>query len=418
MSKRRTSIILTGVILLLLFTFVGLFWANYQFSLNSPGGNGFLPRWLGTRQFLIKGASPYSQEVTSEIQNQMYGRPARSTEDQGLFLYPFYSFILFAPFALIEKFSIARAIWMTVLDLALLGTIGISLYLCRWRISIWMWALVLAFLVFWIHTVRPIIDGDPSVLVAFFISAAFLAVRTEHDVLAGILLVMASIKPQMIVVLVPFVLIWAGYKGRWTLAWSFLGSLILLIIGTNFLLQDGWIMQNLRQLVTYFGYSREGSPGAIFVYWIPGIGKQMGWVLTVFMAGILFWEWRAALDQDFNWFYWTACLTLVVTNLVGVRTSTMNYAALVPALILVLATWNERWGRLGRWLVVLSIIFLFFGLWALFFNSASKGIPPNLAPFLFLALPFFLLIGLYWVRWWATRPPRLPLEDLISRVGR
>ena len=415
MYRRQSSIVLTGLILILFFTFAGLFWANYRFSLRGSRENNFAPRWYGTRLFLFNGLSPYSEKATSEIQDFVYGQQVSSSEDQVLFLYPFYAFIIFAPFALIKNLALAQALWMTFLEMALLGTIVISLYLSNWRISRWMWALLLFFLTFWVHAVQPALQADPAILVAFFIAAAFWAIRFENDVLAGVLLVFASIKPQIIIVLIIFVLIWAVTNARWALFWSFLGSLGLLVIATSLLLPDGWLIQDLRQVATYLVSTPGGSPGAIFAHWLPGIGRQLGWTITVFMGGIIFWEWRTALKNDFNWFFWTASLSLVITNLIGVHTSTVNFVALLPALVLVLAIWNERWGRLGRWLVVLSIISIFFGFWALFLWGLKAGISPDLNPFIFLALPVFLLIGLYWIRWWAIRPPRLPLDDFSNK---
>jgi hypothetical protein len=34
---------------------------------------------------------------------------------------------------------------------------------------------------------------------------------------------------------------------------------------------------------------------------------------------------------------------------------------------------------------------------------------------IFLFLPLSTLIGLYWIRWWAIRPPRI-LSDLVNRT--
>ncbi len=44
--------------------------------------------------------------------------------------------------------------------------------------------------------------------------------------------------------------------------------------------------------------------------------------------------------------------------------------------------------------------------------TSSKGLlsPPD--PLMFLPLPAFLIVTLYWVRWWAIRPPRLYVEAL------
>ena len=66
-------------------------------------------RWVGTRQFLMKAQSPYSEATTQEIQQRFYGRAARNNEDQVLFVYPFYSIFIFGPFAMISDYNMARA---------------------------------------------------------------------------------------------------------------------------------------------------------------------------------------------------------------------------------------------------------------------------------------------------------------------
>jgi hypothetical protein len=52
------------------------------------------------------------------------------------------------------------------------------------------------------------------------------------------------------------------------------------------------------------------------------------------------------------------------------------------------------------------------GLWLLFANTLTYEGQPIQNPVMFFPLPLFLLIGLYWVRWWAIKPPKLLLEDL------
>jgi hypothetical protein len=414
LDNRQPPLILAGLILLTVIALAGLIWGNYQYAQNNPGGNDFLPRYLGTRLFMVKGQSPYSEATTQEIQKMVYGRPAEKEEDQVLFVYPFYSFLIFAPFALIKNYVLARAVWMTVLEISLFLLAGIGISLSRWRISRSMLVVILIFTALWYHSVRVVINGNASVLCALFLAAAFLAIRSEHDVLGGFLIALASIKPQMVVLLIPFVLIWASSQRRWLLFWSLLVSLGFLIATTVLLIPD-WIWQNLVQIVAYPSYTQPGSPGAIFYQYLPGIGKQMGWVITVFTAGILFWEWRVALHRDYRWFLWTAYLTLVLTNLIGIRTATENYIALFPALIMVLAVWDERWGISGRWLIITSVLLLLVGLWWLFLATLRMAAnQPTQHPIMFFPLPIFLLIGLYWTRWWAVRPPPPILEQLRS----
>jgi hypothetical protein len=102
---------------------------------------------------------------------------------------------------------------------------------------------------------------------------------------------------------------------------------------------------------------------------------------------------------------------------VGIDISLGNQISLLPALILVLATWDERWGKLGRFLNGLSIPVLSLGMWAAALNEARQQVPPYLDPVLVFFLPFFLLAGLYWVRWWAIRPPRLYVEMLSRHLS-
>ena len=56
------------------------------------------------------------------------------------------------------------------------------------------------------------------------------------------------------------------------------------------------------------------------------------------------------------------------------------------------------------------LLALFFGLWWLFLTTIQRGDQPIQHPIMFFPLPLFMLLGLYWVRWWAIRPPR-PLMD-------
>jgi hypothetical protein len=119
----------------------------------------------------------------------------------------------------------------------------------------------------------------------------------------------------------------------------------------------------------------------------------------------LVWEWRLAWGKDFHWFFWTACLTLVLTNLIGIQTATENYMVMFMALVLVFASWEQNWGMAGRILVVVSYLLLFLGVWWLFFATLQiGGDQPMQGLVMYFPLPVFLLLGLYWVRWWVLKP--------------
>lgn len=403
MDTTRISLLILVIVIVSAFILVGISWANYRYSESSPGGNDFLSRWMGTRVFLLDGYSPYSDQATQKIQVAAYGRAARPSEDQMLFVYPFYTIALIAPFALIPDYAIARALWMTTLEISLVVSLLVMIRLVRWKIHIWLFSILVIFTLLWYHAVRPVINGNPSILVALFIVLTFLAIKKEMDALAGFLLALTTIKPQMVVLLILFVVLWAISQKRLSLIWSFLGSMTLLVISGIFLVPD-WIVQNVRQVLSYPSYTLPGTSGAILTEWLPGVGAQLGWLLTIILTVILILEWRAAWKQDFKWFLWTACLTLVITNIIGFRTTTANYIAMYPALILIYSYWDKRWGQPGRILIFVIISILLFGLWWLFINTLIIGDQPIQHPIMFFPLPAFLFIGLYWVRWQAIRP--------------
>ena len=407
-TRNNTLISIAGVGLVLLML-VGLTWINYRYSVQNPGGSDFLPTWVGTRMFLMEGVSPYADVVTQEIQQRFYGRPARPGEDQILFPYPFYSIFIFSPFALIGDYNTARAVWMTVLEVAIILIVLASLSLNNWKPSLLALGGLLIFGALWYYSIRPLINGNTSILVSLIVVAALLAIRAEIDGLAGFLLALSTIKPQMVVLFILFILIWAVSQRRWILVWGFLGSLGLMTAVTMLFIPN-WIWQNLVQMIAYSKYTLPTIPRGIFKVWVPGVGNQLGWGLTIMLISGLILEWRYAWGKEFRWFLWTACLTLAATPIIGLPAATENYLILFPGVVMIFNAWDERWHCVGRGLIGLSYILLFFGVWWLFLATLERGNQPMQNPIMFFPLPIFLLVDLYWVRWWVLRPER-PLLD-------
>jgi hypothetical protein len=103
---------------------------------------------------------------------------------------------------------------------------------------------------------------------------------------------------------------------------------------------------------------------------------------------------------------------LVASQWIGIQTDPGNFILLFLPLVLVLAMWVERWGRAGNGVVIFVLFLLFLGPWAIFLRTITYGDQPMQHPVMFFPIPLFLLITLYWVRWWAIRPQRLLVEEL------
>jgi hypothetical protein len=391
LNSRLSSSVRLGIAsALFLLVLVTLSIANYRYSAQAPGGTDFVPRWLAVRLLLTEGQNPYSDSTSLAIQQVVYGREAPPGQDQVLFVYPLYSVFLFGPFSLIGNYILARALWMTLLEVALVLLLLFSLRLARWRLSLIAIAALLLFSLTWYHSARPLINGNASIMTALFVAAGFMLIHSEHDLAAGAFLGMASIKPQALVLLVPFILLWAYSRGRMKLIASTIGTFLILLALSVLIIPD-WMPQNIEQILAYPQYTLPGTPGSIAAEWFPSAGIWIGAIIGIVLVVIMFWRWRRAWGQDFNVFLPTAMLTLVITNLIGITTATSNYIILLPGLILVLAEWERKYGRLGRTAAILIILAMFFGLWALFWLTVSGRRQSSL---LFFPLPIFLLIAL------------------------
>lgn len=390
-------------------------WVNHQYLNTSQYDDDFFPRWFGTRKFLSEGESPYTRSVSNEAQIQAYGRKASANEDPLHFQYPFLAIFYYAPFSLINSLNWARAAWMTVLEVCLVFTVVISIRLSRWKLPLLYLIPIFILALGWIYTVYPLWEKSLSIIVVFFISAALLAIRNKLDVLAGFLLLLASIKLNIVLLFILFVIIWAVSRRRWYIIGSFLGWGGILL-GVSLLIMPEWVEQYLRQIFPYLENPVFTNTWTVLQSWIPGIGRQFGWLLSGLFGLILIIEWVAAYKKDFDWFLWTAYLSLVISILIGIPSTTQNFIILLPVVILIMIGTADRWNILGRVLLILSVVVLVGVFWGYYFLTAQEGfiIPNN--PVFYLVLPLLSLIGLYWVRWWITAIRELPLQKLAQKL--
>lgn len=396
-----------SVLLLLIFLglIFGLTYANYQFAINSPGGNDFLARWTGAHYWIVEGVNPYAPEVSLAAQRMIYGRPADpgAGEDVAHFVYPLPAMLFFAPFGLLS-YPVARALWMTVLEIGLPLLAILSVFTARWKPSRWLLAFFILFSIFWYHGMRAVIIGQFAVIEAVLLVGALLAIQRDADSLSGVLLGLSISKPQMAYLLIPFVLIWALSVRRWQIILWTLGTLVVLLGGSIWIMPD-WPLRWLQQLVDYPSYTRYGSPVSITLNFLPR-GNQVAVLTTSGLLGLyMLWEWVRALGKDLPWFQWTAAMTLVITNLVSPRTATTNYVVLLLAFTIAFKAWEDRWSR-GRWLSWILLAVTLVGLWALFLTTVDGNIE---AAIMYLPLPYLSLAMLLWTRWWTIRTTRLPV---------
>lgn len=415
MSGQRSTILMLITILVVIAALVGLTWANYQFAVQNPGGNDFLARWMGARFWVMDGISPYDERVSLASQQVIYGRPADISkgEDKNHFVYPLHSMLFFAPFGPLD-YTLARALWMTLVEVSMVLLTVVSLRLVDWEVRPFKLAVLVVFTLLWYHGLRTVILGQFAAINALLVALALLMIIRRQDFAAGMLLALSTTKPQMVFLLIPFVFLWAVSVRRRDIIGGLLIGLVV-ILGTFLVLMPDWPLQWLRQLLDYPSYTLQtGSPLSMIANTMPGIGRQLSIFLHTICIGYMLLEWVLAWGKDERWFRWTALMTIVITNLVAYRTATTNFMMMLPALFLVFSIWEQRWRTGGRVAVWVSLVLLGFGLWPLHLSTIQGNQEQTI---MYLPFPFFCLIGMWWVRWWAMNPPRVPLRDYTESLG-
>jgi hypothetical protein len=356
-----------------------------------PGFNDYLTVWEASRLFFYEGLDPYSAETSLAIQTRIFGRAALPDEQPNHFAYPFYAIYFVYPFIHAE-YEWATAAWLVFLEVCLIGALILLLDLFKWRARPLTVTGLVIFTLFAYPAARGLVLGQVSHVVYFLQVAALWAFVRRHNGLAGVLLALSTFKPQMSVFIVPFLLLWALWRRRWSMIGAFSLTMAVLI-GSSFLLQPNWIEGFLYQLTLYPSYIEVSTPIWVVTDYLLGLGRWAEISLNVLGALIMLWAWQEALRRGtIGDFAWTFMLTLTLTHLIGLRTATPHFVVFLVPLMFYL----RAWARQRRYSAMIGVLTALFVLpWVYFLLTLGEGKFEH--PTLFL-LPFLALIALMLTR--------------------
>jgi hypothetical protein len=406
-------ILVGGFVILVLYILVE---SNYYLTNFLPDGGEFYLLRTSGRSFLFDHIEPYSANVPERVQEQVYGRPAIKGEDLYILDIPFHLLILYFPLAVFSDVTMTHAFWMTLLELALLGSIYLGFRLLDRRIPYFFIALISLGSFASFYAYDSLIEGSPTLLLGFAYVGILLSLHAGLDEVAGALIAFSAFQWEIGGLFLLFVALWVFWEKRWRV-FAGAGMLAFILLAFSFLLYPGWFMPFLRaswnSFRVGFGYSIHDILSQLW----PPFGSLLGWTLTAILIVTLGYEWRAVRSANFNRFIWAACLTLAVAPLLGYPVEMDQLIPLTMPIMLVIVFSRERWLKLGNGIAFFVLLF-FFGLpWLLFIRGVPQGLGLQADQVLFLFWPIFAVIGLYWVRWWVIRPPRTWLDNL-QRQGR
>ena len=326
----------------------------------APRGNlsDLYPRWLGARELLLRGRDPYGADITGEIQAGYYGRlldPQRPNDpkDQQAFAYPIYVVFLLAPTVHLP-FSAAHTIffWLFVI-------LTVLSFFLWWRTL--GWRLSLAEKLIWVVLALssfPAIQGlklqQLTVLVAALIAGAMFAITRRHFVFAGILLAVATIKPQLVFLVMVWLCVWrlGNWRDRQRLLWSFAVAMLALVAAGEALL-PGWITEFRRAMADYYRYTGGGN-SVLDVVLSPIWGRIVSGLLV---ALLIVFAWRIRRENEKTAaFQWALSATLATTLLIIPMFAPYNQLLLIPGVMMAVRALRQLWekNRLSRFFVTIT----------------------------------------------------------------
>ena len=330
-----------------------------------PRGNlsALYPRWLGTRELLLHHRDPYSAEVTREIQTGYYGRPldpdrADEPKDQQGFAYPLHVVFLLAP-TIGLPFPVVQAGFRWLLVILTLASIFLWLWVLRWHPSVTVTAILIVLTFGSYAVVQGIKLQQLTLAVSALLAGCAAALVAGYFSLAGFLLALATIKPQLALPVAGWLVLWAvsDWRRRQIFFWSFALTTAVLLLASEYVL-PGWIGQFRGAVAAYRQYT-GGAGSLLDVLATPILGKILA-AAAVIAVAVTGWRVRRAAHDSVG-FSTMFSLVLVVTLVIVPSFAPYNQVLLLPAVFLIATSWKELWGRnrLTRLACGLAVLIVF-----------------------------------------------------------
>jgi len=391
-------------------------------------GGDFYPIWLTGRELLLHRSDPYTPAMTREIQIGLYGRPmdpyrrADPPADFRAFSYPLYTDLLAAPF-LPLRFNTVRIVLAFLLPLLTAASVVLWLRALGVRVSV----TTLADVIILTLASYPVLDGmylqQVGLLVGAALALSMAALARERLSLAGMLLALASVKPQLVWLLALWMLLWvvSDWKHRKAFAHGFALTTTLLFLVSQLIL-PGWLVGWWGSMVHYSRYTLPPLTQLV-------LGRFLGVLVGLAMlalAGVICWQSRRQPATSAGFSLAVGFVLAVTVILLPTGSAVFDQVILFPAIFWLGSRWSEILeaslpvrvvalaavvALVWQWLVAcgVALISLFWPIWAS--SRTVLVFPIRMAaplPFALLALLSFFVVGLVRGEYDSAGVPRPP----------
>lgn len=300
--------------------------------------------WISVHN-ILNGRNPYSPEGMRDTQIAYYGHALKPDDkttarrfldpvpkDPRGFLYPAHIVMLLGPLGLLPWHEARLAFLLAVLPLLLVGfwagIKALNLNLSRRKAALAIYLGVCSWPVMW-----GLRHQQPTVLVVPLTFLAVFFLSRKQPVPAGVLIALATVKPQLSLPILLWMLLWAWSHRVWKFMLVFAIAMAVLLLATE-LIFPHWLPQWLAFL-RHNGANHGGFPIDII------LGHQLGFAVTAALGlsvTVLLWRMRkCSADSPEFGLCFALVLSVTVSTCLGMALLIYNQAALFPACVLVLA---------------------------------------------------------------------------------
>jgi len=407
MSQRNPSLKLTLIVILMLFTLVGMFFGNLAFVRADHGGLDLFAHWQGARALIYDGINPYTEPAVELIESGLRELAQDSGGDYR-FVYPLFSLIFLAPVSLVSEFIIARAIWMTILEaMALLSGYLIAGWMSRKR-TLWLTLFVMLALFFNFVVLSTIENGSLTMIGLTAIMGAIHFLVERKDESAGLVLAISLVKPDLALPVLAILVIWIFVNRRFTVLVWLLGSLALLI-GFTMVFIPSWPLNYLSSVIEY----SARNPVRVET-WLPtALETRLLIIKNLAIALVVIFEWFVIKNNGSRRLLWLWGLLFAVLPWIGGQTVLEHTVTIYAAMLIGLGfLFGNRRRGLSFGFALFTLLFTASG-WV-FSGTLIPGISEQWqSAWLQFVLPLAALGTLYWSRWWVIRQEKFS-EDHFS----
>ncbi len=384
-----------GFIILLL---VLLFFANLTLARTNPGGYDFFTNWYASRIYIKDGIDPYSDIAVARISEAMIDELDPGENEIFRFASPLFSIIFLTPFSLVGDYTIARALWMTLLEVSLVATVWMLSSFNNVKKKIFVTSILSVIILFCLPSISAIMSGSLTILAMVLFVLAVILIINQHDEAAGLVLCFSLVKAELFYPGVLLILAWAAFRGRWRIIWWLLGTFTL-VMGFSILLIPGWMISYLQVILKYSGI----NPLVLLVSNDTAMTFRLNLVKNVAVAILLVFEWIVVRFQGRRKTAWNAGLLLLMLPWFGRDTHIEQTILYLPALTLIIGLFLSTWKEKTYISILLFPILIFIMGWA-FSGVYIKDISIVLSRIIvYVVQPLIILVFFYWVRWWVLR---------------